>query len=340
MNHREAGRYWDGNAEAWSALSRAGYNACRDRILNPWFFAMLPDVTGLEGLDIGCGDGDNTREMTRRGAQMRGVDIAPRFIAIAEETERADPRGVQYVCASAVELPFPDESFDFAVAFMSLMDVPEFEVALAECYRIVRPGGFLQFSITHPCCDVPHRRKVKNTEGEMIAMEVGGYFAGSSGQVLEWIFGAAPPEARAPFPRFRQPQLHHTLSEWFNALTEAGFALERVEEPYPSGELLGAVPGGTRRLDLAVLPSCPLPKGERSLAGEELLLIFPALPWRQTDRSITWCLVAFVVAFPPRPKKAASTSVPGYVTSANIFCFDTALQFSLRWESQCCGWRT
>ncbi len=242
MNHHEAGRYWDGNAEAWSKLSRAGYNTSRDRVLNPCFFEMLPRVHGLTGLDIGCGDGDNTRLVANRGASMTGLDIAPRFISIAQQTERADPIDVRYLCASAVELPFPDESFDFAVAFASLMDVPEFARAIAEAHRVIRPGGFLQFSITHPCCDVPHRRKVRNEEGEPIAMELGGYFAGSSGAVLEWIFGAAPPEERAKYPLFRQPQLHQTLSEWLNTLAAVGFRVERAEEPRASEAVVSQFP--------------------------------------------------------------------------------------------------
>ena len=53
--------------------------------------------------------------------------------------------------ASAVALPFADASFDFAVACMSLMDIPETERVLAETYRVLRPCGFFQFSIEHPC---------------------------------------------------------------------------------------------------------------------------------------------------------------------------------------------
>lgn len=242
MDHRTAGRYWNSNADAWSKLSRAGYNTSRDRVLNPCFFGMLPDVHGLAGLDIGCGDGDNTRLVAERGANMTALDIARRFVAIAQQTERDDPIGLRYLCGSAVELPFRDETFDFAVAFMSLMDVPEFDRALAEAHRVIRPGGFFQFSILHPCSDVPHRRKVHDDQGEMIAMELGGYFADSSGEVLEWTFGAAPPEERAKYPLFRQPWLRQTLSEWLNALADAGFRLERVEEPRASDEIVSQFP--------------------------------------------------------------------------------------------------
>jgi len=44
MDHREAGRYWDGNAEAWTRLARAGYDVYRDHLNTPAFFAMLVET--------------------------------------------------------------------------------------------------------------------------------------------------------------------------------------------------------------------------------------------------------------------------------------------------------
>ena len=61
MDHRQVGRYWDGNAEAWTWLARAGYDYYRNQLNTPAFFDMLPEVAGLSGLDIGCGEGYNTR---------------------------------------------------------------------------------------------------------------------------------------------------------------------------------------------------------------------------------------------------------------------------------------
>src|SRR5262249_20808879 len=61
MDHEEVGRLWNGNAEAWTKLARAGYDVYRDHLNTPAFFALLPEVAGLSGLDIGCGEGYNTR---------------------------------------------------------------------------------------------------------------------------------------------------------------------------------------------------------------------------------------------------------------------------------------
>ena len=65
MEHTEVGRYWDKNAEAWTRLARAGYDTYREYLNTPAFFAMLPDVRGLAGLDIGCGEGHNPRLLAK-----------------------------------------------------------------------------------------------------------------------------------------------------------------------------------------------------------------------------------------------------------------------------------
>src|SRR6266540_3446140 len=123
MDHEEVGRLWNTNADAWTTLARAGYDVYRDYLNTPAFFAMLPDVEGLVGLDIGCGEGYNTRLLAKRGARVTAIDIAEVFIAHAQATEKETPLAIDYQVASAVDLLFPDATFDFATAFMSLMDV-------------------------------------------------------------------------------------------------------------------------------------------------------------------------------------------------------------------------
>ena len=144
MNHQENGRYWESNAEAWTQLARAGYDTSRDYVNTPAFLAMLPAAIGLNGLDIGCGEGHNTRLLAQRGAHMTAVDITPTFLRHAVDMERQQPLGIRYQRASAVALPFPDATFDFATSFMCLMDMPEPERAIREAYRVVKPGSFFQ----------------------------------------------------------------------------------------------------------------------------------------------------------------------------------------------------
>jgi len=238
----ENAAYWEANAEAWTRHSRAGYDVYRDALNTPAFLAMLPPVSGLCGLDIGCGEGSNTRELARRGAGMHAVDVAPTFIRHALVAENTDPLGIVYHVADAASLPFTDNAFDFATAFMSLMDIPDQAHAFREVERVLRPGGFLQFSICHPCFDPPHRRVLREADGTTRAIEVAGYFDTTAGRVDTWWFGTLPREERERVAPFRTPRFHRTLSGWVESICGARLVIEKFGEPCASPELAKAEP--------------------------------------------------------------------------------------------------
>jgi SAM-dependent methyltransferase len=241
MDHTEVGRYWDENAAVWTRLARAGYDVYRDYLNTPAFFEMLPDVQGLLGLDIGCGEGHNTRLLAERGARVTAIDISRVFVQQAKGLAQSPP-GISYQVASAVQLPYAVAAFDFATGFMSFMDIAETDMVLAEAYRVLKPGGFLQFSITHPCYDTPHRRNLRDGKGLTYAIEVGGYFENLEGDVEEWLFSAAPPQEMEGLPKFKTPRFTRTVSQWLNTLIETGFVLERIEEPRPTDQVVRECP--------------------------------------------------------------------------------------------------
>jgi ubiquinone/menaquinone biosynthesis C-methylase UbiE len=251
MDDRGVGRLWDENADAWTFLARQGYDLYRDRVNTPAFLAMLPPVSGLKGLDIGCGEGHNTRLLAERGAGMTAFDISGRFVRHARTEEKSRGQGIQLVNATAVGLPFRNECFDFATGFMSFMDIPDHARLVAEARRVLRPGGFLQFSISHPCFFTPRWQWLRDEEGRKTAVACGDYFRELAGEVEEWTFGAAPPELREGLPKFKVPRFTRTLSAWLNLLTSAGFILERLEEP---------------RADEALAQECPYVADTRIVA--------------------------------------------------------------------------
>ena len=242
LDHSAVGELWNANAEAWTTLTRLGYDKYRDHINTPAFMGMLPDVTGLRGLDVGCGEGHNTRIVAQRGARLTALDIAGRFVRYAQEQEALEPLGITYLRASAVEIPLADASFDFVMATMSMMDVPDQDRAIREVARVLQPGGFFQFSILHPCFLTPRFKWVLDEAGQRVAMECGDYFSQEQGTIEEWTFGSAPDELKERFEKFRIPRFFHTLSTWLNMLCAAGLTIEETAEPFAGDESIAIYP--------------------------------------------------------------------------------------------------
>ena len=219
---------WNANAASWTELSRAGFDVYRDLVNTPAFFAMLPSVAECSGLDLGCGEGHNTRLLAERGAYVVALDIADAFVTAAAER---GGRGVRFVIADGATLPFAGGSFDFVTAFMSLMDVGDPESTLREIQRVLVPGGFVQFSVVHPATATPIRRWLNDGSGQREALAIGDYFV--EGPITErWTFGAAPADVRERHQPFTITYARRTLTGWVNAVLAADLSIEAIAEPH------------------------------------------------------------------------------------------------------------
>ncbi|MEP2533883.1 class I SAM-dependent methyltransferase [Shimia sp.] len=227
---------WEENAQTWTRLSRAGHDVYRDKQNTPVFLASLPEIKGLRGLDVGCGEGSNTRELARMGARIDAIDVAPTFVAHANATEQQDPLGIMYRVGDATALPFDQATFDFATSFMCMMDIADAARAVSEIFRVIRPGGFFQFSILHPCFAPPSRTNLRDENGVVRAVELADYFVENDGTVEEWTFGSARRAGEDIPALFRVPRFHRTLSGWVMMLIARGFVIEHVAEPMASEE--------------------------------------------------------------------------------------------------------
>ena len=89
-------------------------------------------------LDVGCGLGEMAeRFATELGADVQAIDVSARMV----ELTRA--RGIDARVADAEQLPYGDGEFDCVFAGWVLYHVPGLEQAVAECARVLRPGGRL-----------------------------------------------------------------------------------------------------------------------------------------------------------------------------------------------------
>lgn len=249
FSEAEVARYWDANAGLWAAEVRRGADIAREWLNNPAFLPFIGDLNGRQVLDAGCGEGYNTRILARRGARMTGVDISPRMIDLAREAERAEPLGIRYERTSYADLgAFAEGSFDAAVSFMALMDGPGFDVAMREIFRVLRPGGMLAFSISHPCFLTKGATWLRDEAGVKIKWTISSYFD-STTWVERWRFTGASKDV----PEFAVPRFDRTLSEYVNALIAAGFVLKELQEPRPSEAYCRAHPSQRGWRDHAAL---------------------------------------------------------------------------------------
>jgi SAM-dependent methyltransferase len=89
-------------------------------------------------LDVGCGLGATTERFSKElGAHVCAIDLSPRMV----ELTRA--RGIDVQVGDAQELPYGDASFDCVFAGWVLYHISDLDRAVAECARVLRPGGRL-----------------------------------------------------------------------------------------------------------------------------------------------------------------------------------------------------
>jgi ubiquinone/menaquinone biosynthesis C-methylase UbiE len=122
--------------------------AAYERLMGRWSTHLAPLFARFAGirdgqriLDVGCGTGSLSRVLLASGKAIKvvGVDPAEEYVAFAQEGV-TDPRATFQV-AAAESLPFPDGSFDAAMALLVLQEFDDPGRAVREMARTTRPGG-------------------------------------------------------------------------------------------------------------------------------------------------------------------------------------------------------
>ncbi len=105
--------------------------------------SVLPDTGRL--LDVGCGGGQVALLLAARrpALSITGLDLSPEQIARARRRAAGQGERIEFVVGSALELPFADASFDVVLSVASIKHWPDPARGLAECVRVLAPGGAL-----------------------------------------------------------------------------------------------------------------------------------------------------------------------------------------------------
>jgi SAM-dependent methyltransferase len=149
-------RYWDAHIHDLDVTSHAPGTPGFFADLDAYHFEKLHhllrlvDFDGWRGrtvLDAGCGAGVEVVRFARGGARVIGLDLSERAIELAAKNLTAQSLTAALVVGDAESLALASESVDFVYAHGLVQYAADDRRAVAECYRVLRPGGTAIFQV-------------------------------------------------------------------------------------------------------------------------------------------------------------------------------------------------
>ena len=126
-------------------------------------FALGPINQGEAVLDIGCGSGVDAMlaaMMTGPSGKVTGVDVNPHMLKRAKENlASTDLKNIAFEEAAADNLPLADSNFDVVISNGAFNLVPDKPRALAEVFRVLKPGGRLMVADQILTGELPKEKK-------------------------------------------------------------------------------------------------------------------------------------------------------------------------------------
>ncbi len=215
---------WNAMGDEWFELAQTG--EARNCFIMSNMLKFLGNVQGKKILDLGCGEGGYSRELTKRGAQLVSVDCSSKAIEYAISLARAENLDIEHFVRNSNDLfDIESEQFDVVLCSMMLMDCEDFDGTLQEAYRVLKKGGKVFASVLHPCFDGNHETGI-GRQGVGIERQV----------VVKNYF--EPKEWTAPLYKGTIPVIwrHRTLEDYVKGFLKAGFIIEDVNEPQATDE--------------------------------------------------------------------------------------------------------
>lgn len=124
---------------------------------NPHILLEHDDVLALVAsrrnekiLDAACGTGKYTHEFVKKGAKVIGIDFSKQMLKVARSKY---PKVEFYQADLTKKLKFRNQQFDKINCTQALKHIKNLKPTLKEFFRVLRKGGVLVFSVTHPKMD-------------------------------------------------------------------------------------------------------------------------------------------------------------------------------------------
>lgn len=208
---------WDTSAQAWISIQGTEGDWGRRHVLDRPMMDRGTRWTFDRALDIGCGEGRFCRMMKAAGLDAVGVDPTERFV---EQARTLDETG-EYRVGLAEALVFEDAHFDLAVFYLTLCDIADFQVAIREAVRVLRPGGILLIANLQPFNTCATAQGWTREADGSRRFSIDHYFD----ERTEWIAWSG----------VRVRNWHRPLEAYMKAFLDAGLSLTHFAEPLPQG---------------------------------------------------------------------------------------------------------
>jgi len=205
---------------------RSKPGAANDTEEKPALFSLMPPLNGLTVLDLGCGFGENCEAFFKMGAsQVIGVDISEKMLEVAKKDYssatylRGDMNDLSFLIETQ-ELP---RSYDLIVSSLAIHYIKDVKKLFSQIYSLLNNGGYFIFSQEHPLTTAPICGVSWEKNGEIATCYKLSDYGRSGERKVTWFVDGVI-------------KYHRTFTELFEAITEAGFTVTKLYEPFPGEE--------------------------------------------------------------------------------------------------------
>ncbi|MDD2890612.1 MAG: class I SAM-dependent methyltransferase [bacterium] len=220
---------WDIHAEEYASYCSKYGDRNKEVLLTPTFLKMTGDVSSKKVLDAGCGEGFLSRLLAERGASVTAVDYSKELVEIARKRTQ-EGINIDYRHENLEHLnSLINDFFHMVVSCCAVQDVLDYKSAIKELSRVLKTGGTFILAIPHPCFSSDGSWG-RDTDNKKLYWKTDNYFF-----EREYNFWAKTRENN-PIT------FHRTITSYFKTLTEAGFLLQELIEPFPSKESIEKYP--------------------------------------------------------------------------------------------------